>query len=133
MTTLDFAAQRNKPVKARNFQVELGGHTFLYTDTFDFGVPFGQIPVKDLGDAAEHFARLTNKTATPQLAALVFGLTGQGRALDWYWPITNAFGPDSLTEFDSLRDSIAQHPHFDLHLIAEGRADITSLMPEPVR
>lgn len=133
MTTLDFAAQHNQPVKARNFQVELGGHTFLYTDTFDFGPPFGQIPVKHLGDSAERFARLTNNTATPQLAALLFGLTGQGRALDWYWPITNTFGPESLTEFDSLRDSIAQHPHFDLHLIAENRADITSLMPDEVR
>lgn len=133
MTTLDFAAQRNKPVKARNFQVELGGHTFLYTDTFDFGEPFGLIPVKSIGDAAEHFARLTNNTATPQLAALLFGVTNQGRALDWYWPITNTFGPDSLAEFDALRDSIAEHPHFDLHLISENRADITSLMPNEVR
>src|SRR5258706_3622861 len=108
MITLDFPALRNRLVKARNFQVELGGRSFLYTDTFDFGPPFGQIPVKALGDAAEHFARLTGGTATSQLAALLFGLTEQSRALDWYWPITSTFSPEGLADFDSFRQSIAE-------------------------
>ena len=133
MIALDFLAFRNRPVKAVSFGLEIAGRRFLFSETLDFGPPFGQVTVKALGEAAERFARLTDGTCAAQLAALLFGLTGRARALAWYFPITNVLGPVEREEFDQGRQSIGGAPNFDLHLIAGSRADVSALMPDEVR
>jgi hypothetical protein len=132
MINLDFFAHRNRPVRNLNFQIEFADRRFLYSETFDFG-SFGPVSVQALGQVAEQYARLTDSTCTPQLAALLFNVTEQPRTLDWYFPITNILGDPEKVEFDSLRQTIAEHPNFDLRFFADERRDITGLLPPEVR
>jgi hypothetical protein len=133
MISLDFIAHRNRPVQLRPFQIELGDRAILLSETLDFGKPIGVVEAGAIARAAEHFARLSEDTWAPQLAALLFDATESPRALDWYFPITNCLTRDQLAAFDSLRDEIARHASFDLRLVAENRADVSSLMPASVR
>ena len=133
MLALNLTTHRNLPVQLHPFQIALGNRQLLFSETLDFGKPIGIVEVGAVARAAEHFARLSDNTCAPQLAALVFDAGGHPRALDWYFPITNFLTPDQLTDFDSLRDHIANHATFGLRLVAEHRADVSSLMPASVR
>ncbi len=133
MLAINFTLQRNQNVRVFGYQLQLARQLVFLNDTLDFGPPFGSLPARRLAQAAEYYVRFTANTCAPQLAALVFGVTTQPRALDWYFPITNFLSDAELAQFDALRDSIAVHPNFDLRLMAEGRADLTSLLAPEIR
>lgn len=133
MISLHFARRCNRTIQLHTYQIELDHQRYLYSETLDFGQPFGTVQVQSIARAAEHIARLTGGTCRPQLAALLFNATGHPRALDWYFPITNMLPQTELSGFDLLRENIAAHTAFDLRLVAESRADVTPLMPAEIR
>jgi len=133
MPTLNFSTYRNRPLKILNYQLDFANRQFLFSEVLDFEPPFGSIQVSALGQAGERYNRLFNKTCAPQLAAVIFGLTEQPRALDWYFPIVNFLTPAEIERFDQFRASIAEQVNFDLHLVAEGQTDLTSFLPLEVR
>jgi hypothetical protein len=133
MIALDFTRHRNQPVQLHSNQLEIAHQRHPFSESFDFGPPFGRVPVEALARVAEHTARLTGNTGQPQLAGLVFSATGHPRALDWYFPITQLLTGDALSGFDRLREDIAGHPAFDLRLVGDSRADLTALMPAESR
>jgi hypothetical protein len=67
------------------------------------------------------------------LAALIFAVTRQARALDMCFPIINMLDRAEVGSFDELGQHIARHPHFDLRLIGAGRADLTTHLPPDAR
>jgi len=85
-----------------------------------------------LNRVAEVYARLTEGACRPQAEALRFDASGDPRALDRYFPITR-FLSDELPAFDALLGEVAQHPHFDVRLFGEGRADLSSELPRSAR
>ncbi len=133
MIALNLNSHRNQPLTLHPLELQVGPTRLAQTQTIDFGQPIGTVQARDLAQASENYQRLSASTCHPQLAALVFGLTENPRAFDWYFPITRILNPDELTKFDTARAEISQHPSFDLHLIAEGLRDVTSFMPLEVR
>jgi hypothetical protein len=133
MPSINVALHRNKPVTLQPLEIEVGGVRIAHSQTVELGPPYGSIQAKALAQAMENYARLSANTCRPQLAALVYGLTGQARALDFYFPITRILTPETLLRFDAFRDGIADHPSFELHLITEDLRDVTAFMPDEVR
>ncbi|HLO31183.1 MAG TPA: hypothetical protein VK249_18685 [Anaerolineales bacterium] len=123
---------RNRQVRI-DHHLEVGDTRFQFDEALDFDASFGVVSVPSLVRVAEQFARLTNGECPLQLAVLVFTATGNHRALDFYFPITQMLTQPQIDSFYQLLQSIAQHPHFDLQFIGERRADLTAQMPSGIR
>ena len=89
----------------------------------------GAIPAQAIAQVLENYARLTGGECQPQFAALVFEVARRPRALDFYFPITRMLTQKELTDFDQLTQALTRHPHFDLRLIGEDRANLTAHLP----
>jgi hypothetical protein len=85
-----------------------------------------------LNQAAETYNRLTDGTCQPQAAALEFDARGDVCALHRYFPLTR-FLRDELPGFEALLREIVEHPHFDVRLFGEQRADLTGRLPRSAR
>jgi hypothetical protein len=133
MPSLNFAQQRNKQVNLHPLEIEIGGVCIAHSQMVELGQPYGSIQASTLAQTAENYGRLSANTCRPQLAALVYSLSGQPRAMDWYFPITRTLNPEDLLRFDAFRAEIAEHPNFELHLIAEDLRDVSTFMPDEVR
>jgi hypothetical protein len=55
---------------------------------------------------------LTHGACQPQLAALVYAVTGHPRALDHYFPLARLLAPPERDAFDELLRATAAHPQF---------------------
>lgn len=133
MPSLNFVQHRNKQVSLYPLEIEVGGIRIAHSQTVELGQPYGSVQASALAQAAENYARLSAGTCRPQLAALVYSLTNQPRAMDWYFPITRILSPEDLQRFDAFRSEIAEHASFDVHLIAEDLRDVSAFMPDEVR
>jgi hypothetical protein len=133
MPALNFAQHRNKQISLHPLEIEIGGVRVAHSQIVEFGQPYGSVQASALAQAVENYARLSANTCRPQLAALVYGLTGQPRAMDWYFPITRTLNSEVLMRFDAFRTGIAEHPNFELHLIAEDLRDVSTFMPDEVQ
>jgi hypothetical protein len=121
---IDFAASRHLPVALAGDSVLLGDRPVDARDRVG-GPQLGAIDGADLRDALLEYARRTRGGYRPQLAALAFFMTGRPRALDHYFPLTNALDVDEIARFYALAGALAAHPNFDLRLIDEdGTIDI---------
>jgi hypothetical protein len=132
MAEFNFIQYRNQRVSSDNpgalasnimsigdFRISLGGK-------LDCGENIGLVAVSDIAEAANYYQQLTGGSCQPQLAALVFVASGQVRALDWYFPITNMLSPGEVSAFYQFVQHILQHPGFDLRLLGDNRTDMTS-------
>ena len=132
MANFDFEVMRHMQVEPTTNGVRIGGNIYALHETL-ICAGIGDISGSGLHDIATLYARLSNNSCHPQLAALVFDLTRNPRALDHYFPITRALNPQGLAAFDTLTAQIAQHPGFDLRIIAERKRDITQSAPPSAR
>jgi hypothetical protein len=101
----------------------------------DCGAGIGPVAVAAVA-VAEAQARVTALTAgecRPQLAALVYGLTGQARALDHYFPLARVLPPAEREAFDALLLAVREHPHLEVSLWGPGRTDLTAALPPDAR
>jgi hypothetical protein len=130
---ISFQRIRNQPVKIHDQHVEVGNTSFRFDERLKFDGPLGVVSIQSILQAAEQFVRLTHDNCPLQIGILVFTVTGSYRALDFYFPITQILTEPEIDRFYQLAQSIAQHPHFDLQLIGEHRADLTAQMPAGVR
>jgi hypothetical protein len=124
---------RNQPVKFHRQHMQIGNTSFRPEEELELeGLP-GVLSVRALLQAAEGFARLAHDHFPLQFGVLAFTTTGNPRALDFYFPITQMLTEPDIDGFYQLTDSLAGHPHFDLQLIGEGRANLTSRLPPGIR
>lgn len=131
---MDFRTVQNSRVNLQNDFVEIAGQIYAGTDEVDAG-EIGKVSGAALSEAAKRYARLTNNAAVPQLAALVFDVTGDLRALDFYLPITRLFynnEQERLNFYAAIR-YISGNPNLNLRVYAEHRADITTSAPPAIR
>jgi hypothetical protein len=128
LSGLNFLKLRNKKVTITGNEIEIGGLKVSRYETLNFGEEIGPVEAAELAEAATYYHRLINGSTNPQLAALTFVATGNHRALDWYFPITNMLGETEITDFYRFIESIIQHPGLDLKLIADNRTDATAQM-----
>src|SRR5689334_12838198 len=130
---LSFLQLRNQPVRIHRHHMQIGNTSFQSDEKLALeGLP-GALSVQALLQAAEGFARLAHDHLPLQFGVLAFAATGNSRALDFYFPITQMLTEPEIDNFYQLTDSLAVHPHFDLQLIGEGRANLTSRMPSGIR
>lgn len=130
---IDFHQIRNQQVRIHDPYLEAGERRFRFDEVLHFHEPFGDISVQALVQVGEQFVRLTHGECPLQPGVLAFTATGRTRALDFYFPITQMLSEPEVDRFYQLAQSIAGHPHFDLRLIGERRADLTAQMPSGVQ
>ena len=130
---IKFLDLRNQSARIHNYHLEIGNARFRLDDELDLDAPFGVIPVRTLLQAIESFVRVAHDDCPLQFGVLAFTATGNPHALDFYFPITQMFAESEADQFYQLTQHIAEHPHFDLQLIGERRANLTSRTPSGVR
>jgi hypothetical protein len=128
-----FHRLRNQSVRIHDHHLEIGNTIFKFDDQLDFEGSLGVVPVQSILEAAEGFVRLTQGNCPVQLGLLAFTVTGGHRVLDFYFPITHMLNEPEKDRFHQVAQSIAGHPHFDLQLLGERRADLTAQMPPGIR
>jgi len=126
---IDFSYSPHQRVRINGDHLEIGSYRVPLSENLECGSSIGAVPARSLAQVLENYARLTGGECQPQLAALIFEATRQSRALDFYFPITKMLTKRELTGFDQLMRQIVPHPHFDLQLIGEGRANLTAHLP----
>ncbi len=112
--------------------VLIGDHHLPLDGAVDLGPPFGQLTARALAAAAARYDALTAGACSPQLAAVVYDLTGQPRALDPYHPLLRWLPAPEQAVFDQQRTALLSDPHFALRLIGEAGADRTPDLPPTV-
>lgn len=135
MSNFNFAGMRNAAISLNGSGLELAGQSFGPGESLEMGES-GLISVEQLARAARHYSDLTNSTVRPQLGALVFDVTSDLRALDFYFPITSMLkqqGENDRMQFYAALRFIANHPGFDLRVYAERQQDVTAQAPLAVR
>lgn len=130
---MNFLQVRNQPVRINHQHLEVGDTRFRFDDQFDFEDSLGAVPVQSIFQAGEQFIQLTHENFPLQFGVLVFTATANPRALDFYFPITQMLTESEIDQFYQLTQSIIEHEHFDLQLIGEHRANLTTQMPRGVR
>jgi len=128
-----FHRLRNQSVRIRDQHLDIGNTSFQFDDQLNFDGPLGVVPVQSILAAAEPFVRLTQDNCPLQLGLLAFTVTGRYRALDFYFPITQMLNEPEIDRFYQLAQSIAAHPHFDLQLLGERRADLSTQVPSGIQ
>lgn len=76
---------------------------------------------------------LTAGECRPQLAAQVYALTAQPRALDHYFPLARVLAPPERDAFDALVLALARHPQLEVRLFGPDCADQTAALPADAR
>ncbi|MFN8505261.1 hypothetical protein [Kouleothrix sp.] len=130
---LDFADCFYQPVaaEARGARV---GTTLLAPGDAVAGVPgAGALSGAALREALAEYARRSGGGYQPQLAALAFFIAGAPAALAGYFPLTTMLDAAGQAELYALAGALADHPHFDLRLIGEGRREATHDLPRDTR
>jgi hypothetical protein len=128
-----FHRLRNQSVRIHDHHLEIGNVSFQVDDQLDFEGSLGVVSVRSILEAAEGFATLTRDTGPLQLGLLAFTATSKYRALDLYFPITQMLTEPEIERFYQLAQSIAGHPHFDLQLLGERRANLSVQMPPGIQ
>jgi len=122
----DFMKLRNKRVKVSGNTLEIGDFRAKLSDTLDCGPLVGMLKAQEVVEVAEYYQTLCEGTCQPQLAALVFVASGNPRALDWYFPITNMLDDAEISSFYQFIQGIIQHQGLDLRLFGDKRGDLTT-------
>src|SRR5215213_1101568 len=130
---ISFLQIRNQPVRIHPQHLEIGNTDFQWDDELDLGGSLGVVSGQSLLRAAEPFIQLTHNNCPLQFGVLAFTATGYQQALDFYFPITKMLTETELDSFYQLTRSIAGHPNFDLQLIDERGANLTSQMLSGIR
>jgi len=124
-----FSQHRNQHVRVAENFFEIGATRVQLDDVLDCGELVGTAPARAIADALARYQQFTGENFSPQLAVLVFAATRNFRALDFYFPIVQILARDEIVRFYQLVDEIATHPHFDLQVLGEKRANLTAQMP----
>jgi hypothetical protein len=134
MAGFNFRDVQNSRVNLQNEFAEVAGQVFGGADYIQFG-EIGNIPGGAIAQAARRYQEITRGGVNPQLAALVFDVTGDLRALDWYLAITNMLRENDAERrnFYSAIRYIAENPNLNARIYAENRRDITAQTPPAVR
>ena len=121
---IEFSQVRNQPVRLHRHSLEIGGDRFQLNDMLNFGDALGRVSVRSIVEAVEQLTRITHGECQPQLAFFIFTATGNPRALDLYFPMTQMYTERERDDFYQFVESLAQHPNFDVQLIRERRTQI---------
>ncbi len=134
MTQLNYDDIRNSRPDLVGQALQVGGQLLQPQGNLDCG-EVGPVPVQAIMEAGQRYQALTKGSCAPQLAALVFDVTGDFRALDFYFPIVNSLKHDEAArqDFYNAIHYIGSHPGFDMRVIAEHRQDVTEQTPPAVR
>jgi len=130
---INFRTYQNKSVRLTANHLQIDSQSIKVDNSLNFGELIGVVSAQSIAQATEKFAQLTDGHCNPQLAALIFDITNQFRALDWYFPVTKMLDASELDSFYDLVQRTATHPNFDLQLIGENQFDLTNEMPSSVR
>ena len=129
---VDFNQIRNQHVRFQNNQVEVGNYRLPFGDVFQFDPSLGTVSAQSIATVSGQFINLMGDCPV-QFGMLVFTAIGSHRAMDLYFPIIKMLTEPEIDEFYQLVDGIAANPNFDLKLIGENRADISTQMPSGIR
>lgn len=129
---LNFLQLRNQAVRIQSQRIHVGDRLFQLNDELELNGWDNPLSVQALLQAAEGFRRLVPDFPL-QFGALAFTATGNPRALDFYFPITQMLTETEIPAFYGWVESIARHPNFNLQLIGEHRALMTHQMPSVIR
>jgi len=127
---LDFVTHRISPLQITQTGVELAGQLLDLKEEIDFGAGLERIAVQYLVEQVRIYEQLTHGECRPQLAALLYLISGHRPALDLYFPITRVLNSAERQRFDALVEQIAFLPEFDLQLIDEQGNNIIEQLPE---
>jgi len=130
---IQFSQFRNQQAQLHHNYLVIGGHRLPFNEILNFGNSLGMVSVKSIAQALEQYTRLSRGECNPQFAVLIFTVTTNQRALDFYFPMTQMFTERESNSFYQFVESIVQHSNFDLHLIGENRIDLTAHTPLGVR
>lgn len=130
---VNFNQIRNRQVRIHNNSLEIGETHFRFDESLNLNQSLGVVSVQSILRAAEQFVGLAQGACPVQFAILAFTTTSNHRALDFYFPITQIRIEPEIESFYQFVRSIAGHPHFDLQLIGERRANLTAQMPSGIR
>src|SRR6476661_7344855 len=131
---MDYNDIRNSRPSIVGQALQLAGKMLTPTGELEAG-EIGKISAQNLMDAGRRYDELTRGSCHPQLAALVFDVTGDFRALDFYFPIVNSLKHDEAArqDFYNAVRYISEHPGLDMRVFAEHRQDVTAQTPPAVR
>ena len=91
------------------------------------------LPPTSIDEAKQVYEHLTNNQCKPQPGALHFDVTGETRALNFYFPILKMLSDVEIESFYQLVKQIAEHSTFDIQLIGERKETITNQLPKSAR
>ncbi len=131
---MDYNDIRNSRPSIVGQALQLAGKILTPPEEIDAG-EIGKISGHSLIEAGRRYDDLTTDSCRPQLAALVFDVTGDFRALDFYFPIVNSLKHDETArqDFYNAVRYISGHPGLDMRVYAENRQDVTAQTPPAVR
>ena len=134
MSNFNFLALRNKSFEVSGAGLQLDGQSLGPGQHLEAG-PLGLVSAEQLMGAARRYYDLTGGTVRVQVAALVFDVTADFRALDFYFPITNSLQDNDAAHQDFYNGVryIANHPNFDLRVYGHNQQDVTDQTPPTVR
>ena len=130
---IEFSQFQNQQVRLYDQFLAIGSSRLQFDETLTMGDSFSTIPVRSLVQTLEQYTGISHGECHPQLAILIFTLSGSPRALDFYFPLTRMFSGREIDQFYQFVDSVIQHPNFDLQLVGENHTDITAQTPLGIR
>src|SRR4051812_774611 len=130
---MDYNDIRNNRPSIIGDALQVAGKAFNSLEDIDCG-EIGKVSSQAIMAAGRRYEELTRGSSHPQLAALVFDVTGDFRALDFYFPIVNSLKHDEAAreDFYNAVRYIAGHPGLDMRVYAENRQDVTAEAPPAV-
>jgi hypothetical protein len=126
---LNFKKYRNRQIRIQNGYLEIGNRRLQFADVLNCGDTLSEISAYSIAQAADPYIRLSNGYCHPQLAVVIFAVTGVYRTLDFYFPIIKMLSESEIDSFYQFANSIAQNANFDLRLIDQNRTDFTDQIP----
>lgn len=118
--------------RPQNAGLLVGEIELKLTDTLHT-VEWGDIAVNGLQEAASVYHRLSAGTVQPPLAVLMFDSVRRFRALADCFPLYGWLNAQQKLEFETLTQTISQHPNFDLQLLGTQRRNLTEHCPPSTR
>jgi hypothetical protein len=119
-----------QPVTHNPDGIHIGNLHLGHDDSIDCGPSIGILRAADLSAGTLRYQAFTAGSCHPQLAALAFQITRRPSALNTYFLLTRIFDKSGIHDFYQLGGKIIQHPHFECHIMSEGRADFSREFPD---
>lgn len=114
-------------------EVSIGNRRYK-NQILDFHQHFGEVDVEDIARQVGKYGggHPLTQPIVPQLASVIYDMTGASSAMSMYFPMTNMLNADDTKRFYETIHATVRNPNFDLHIWDHDLNDITDTAPPSI-